>query len=74
MMGPLGEQILVSIFSRIPQNDIKLKCSIIRAFALANIKSPSIDFVIEVLLKTAKYLLKQKLNHFYMQGLTIKLS
>ena len=73
MMGPLGEQILVSIFSRIPQNDIKLKCSIIRAFALANIKSPSIDFVIEVL-KTAKYLLKQKLNYFYMQRLTIKLS
>lgn len=73
MMGPLGEQILVSIFARIPQNDIKLKCSIIRAFALANIKSPSIDFVIEVLLKTAKYLPTLTFNHFYLQRLTIKL-
>lgn len=54
MMGPLGEQILVGISQRLPPNDIKLKCSIIRAFALANIGSPSVDFVIEVLLKTAK--------------------
>jgi len=53
-MGPLGEQILVGLCARLPPNDTKLKCSIIRAFALANINSPSIDFVIEVLLKTAK--------------------
>lgn len=54
MMGPLGEQILVNICSKLPPNDIKLKCSILRAFALANVDSPSIDFVIEVLLRTAK--------------------
>jgi len=44
----------VNLTPRLPPNDIKLKCSIVRALALANVSSPSIDFVIEVLLKTAK--------------------
>jgi hypothetical protein len=34
--------------------DSKLKVGIVRALALANILSPSIDFVIELLLKCAK--------------------
>lgn len=54
MMGPLGEQILVKLCKGLQQNDLKLKCSILRAFALANVDSPSIDFVLEVLLKAAK--------------------
>lgn len=53
-MGPLGEQILVTKCEKLPPSEQKLKCSIIRAFALVNIVSPSIDFVIEVLLKAAK--------------------
>jgi hypothetical protein len=54
MMGPLGEQILVKLCKGLQQTDLKLKCSILRAFALANVDSPSIDFVLEVLLKAAK--------------------
>ena len=54
MMGPLGEQVLVNLTQRLPPNDSKLKTSVVRALALANILSPSIDFVIEVLFKCAK--------------------
>jgi hypothetical protein len=54
LMGPLGEQILVNMVLRLTPQDFKLKCAIVRALALTNIVSPSIDFVIEVLLKAAK--------------------
>ena len=53
-MGPLGEQLLVSRIGKLSPSDSKLKVSIVRAFALANVTSPSIDFVIEILLRIAK--------------------
>lgn len=53
-MGPLGETQLVNLVPTLHQNDSKLKVGIVRALALANIHSPSIDFVIELLFKCAK--------------------
>lgn len=54
LMGPMGEQILINMAQVVSPTDFKLKCSIVRALALTNILSPSIDFVIEILLKAAK--------------------
>ena len=53
-MGSIGEQTLVNILTKEPENNQKLKSCIVRALALANVSNASIDFVIEVLFKTSR--------------------
>ena len=48
-VGYLGEQTLVQILKSEPENNSKLRECIVRALALANVKHPNIDFVIEML-------------------------
>jgi predicted protein tyrosine phosphatase len=54
LMGAFGEQTLVNILQKEPDNNLKLRSCIVRALALANVANASIDFVIEVLFKTAR--------------------
>ena len=54
LMGAFGEQTLVNILQKEPVNNLKLRSCIVRALALANVANASIDFVIEVLFKTAR--------------------
>lgn len=54
LMGSQGEQALINLSGSLQKSDTKLKVCIVRALALADIESPSIDFVIERLLKFAR--------------------
>ncbi len=53
-LGPEGESALLSLMNTENDNNYKLKSSIAKAFALTNIESPNIDFVIECLFKAAR--------------------
>ena len=53
-VGEEGERMLIEILKRARINDSKLILPIIQSLELANIEAPSIDFVIEELLKFAK--------------------
>ncbi len=53
-LGSEGESSLLKIMSTENDSNYKLKSSIARAFALTNISSPNIDFIVECLFKTAK--------------------
>jgi hypothetical protein len=53
LLGARGEQMLVSILDKEPANNHKLRTCIVRALALSNVQNPAIDFVLEMLFKTA---------------------
>ena len=53
-MGAYGEQTLVNIYGKEPENNLKLRSCIVRALALSNVHNASIDFVIEMLFKAAR--------------------
>lgn len=53
LMGARGEQTLVSILDTEPANNHKFRTCIVRALALADVQNPAIDFVLEMLFKTA---------------------
>jgi len=53
-MGTQGERILVEVLKRMRVKDSKLICPIIHSLELSNIFEPSIDFVIEELINSAK--------------------
>lgn len=54
LMGAFGEQTLVNILAKEPTTSIKMRICIVRALALSNVSNASIDFVIEILFKTAR--------------------
>ena len=56
-LGPRGETELISLIKKSPSdvrilNNSKAKECIVKAFALANIENPNVDFVIETLFYT----------------------
>ena len=53
-MGTNGEKILVEILKRMRIKDAKLVCPIIKSLELADIYSPTIDFVVEELINNTK--------------------
>jgi len=54
LMGAYGEQTLVNIYGKEPDCNQKLRTCIVRALALSNVTNASIDFVIEMLFKSAR--------------------
>ena len=46
-MGVEGERFLIKTLVGLPNTDYKMKSDIIRAFGLANVLSPNIDFIVE---------------------------
>jgi hypothetical protein len=54
LMGAYGEQTLVNIYGKEPDCNLKLRTCIVRALALSNVNNASIDFVIEMLFKSAR--------------------
>ncbi len=48
-LGIEAENSLISIIKKEPDSKYKIKSIVLRAFALANIKSPKIDFIVELL-------------------------
>jgi len=55
-LGLRGEQILIDILKKIPNVNYNLKAAIIQSLELADVNSPSIDFVIEELFRNAAYI------------------
>lgn len=53
-LGPVGEEILLEILKTTSANDFKLKESVIYCLRSADVKSPTIDFVLEELFKHCK--------------------
>jgi len=53
-VGDLGEQCLVQLLKSEPENNHKLRECVIRALALADVNTPNVDFVIEVLFTSSK--------------------
>ena len=51
--GAKGEQILLDILRKVPNINYNLKAAIIQSLELADVNSPSIDFVIEELFRNA---------------------
>ena len=54
LMGAYGEQTLVNIYGKEAESNLKLRGCIVRALALSNVHTASIDFVIEMLFKAAR--------------------
>ena len=54
LMGAQGEQTLVNILAKEPNNNLNLRVCMVRALALSNVSNASIDFVIETLFKVAR--------------------
>lgn len=52
--GETGERMLIEVLKRARINDSKLMLPIIQSLELADLSAPSIDFVIEELLRFAK--------------------
>ena len=53
-MGAAGEQALLHILKQDMSSHQKFKDCIVRSLALADVSSPNIDFVIELLFQTSK--------------------
>ncbi len=53
-LGNEGESSLLKVMNNENDSNYKLKSSIAKAFALSNVRSPNIDFIVECLFKTAK--------------------
>ena len=54
ILGEDGERILLKILNDNLEFDTKLKVSILKALSVIDIKSPSIDFVVETLYKSTQ--------------------
>ena len=54
LMGAKGEQTLVSILDKEPQHNHQFRTCIVIALALSDVQNPAIDFVLEMLFKTAQ--------------------
>jgi len=53
-MGGEGEKYLIKLLIHLPDSDYILKGSIIKSFAMTDINSPNIDFIVEALYKAAQ--------------------